>query len=41
MTGRAVKTVYNAAAELGWRRVSTDLGVLYSVEDVAAWRDAG
>ena len=31
----------NAAIEHRWRRLSTDGGVLYLVEDVTAWREAG
>ena len=38
MVGRSVKTVYNAAITLQWRRMSTEVGVLYRLEDVTAWR---
>ena len=39
MLGLSVKTVYNAAG--GWRRIHTEVGVLYSMEDVMACREAG
>ena len=39
LAGRSFKTVYNAAAECRWRRLNTEGGVLYLVENVTAWRD--